>query len=75
MMKTIDDGVFKELLASLIQQGLDAFEEYRNNRADLFRAGKSLAYYEVLDVIKTKLDVEEIELSKLGLDIDLDKII
>ena len=40
---------------------------------DEFQAGRKLAYYEIADIIKCELCVRDADLSKFGLDVDLEK--
>ena len=45
----------------------------KEDREDCFKGGRALAYYEVLDILRTELDAREISLDKIGLDFDLEK--
>lgn len=46
-------------------------EKYKSN---LFTQGRRTAYYEMLDILKSELDVRDADLEKLGLNFDIDKI-
>lgn len=48
-------------------------ERARENREDSFKDGRALAYYEVLDILRTELSVREISLEKIGLSFDLER--
>ena len=61
----------KFIISRLVSNANDAVQEARADRKDLFAAGKSLAYYEMLDVIQTELDVREQDLKEFGLNVDL----
>ena len=56
-----------------IERAREAVEESKDNREDGFMDGRALAYYEVLDILRTELSVREISLDKIGLDFDLEK--
>lgn len=60
------------IISRIIDNANDTLEN-RDNGSD-FDDGKMLAYYEVLDTIKNELIARGQELSKFGLDIDLDNI-
>lgn len=57
------------IIARLIDNANDAVESEKND----FNRGRRLAYYEVLDTIKNELSAEGEDLSKFGLNIDLEK--
>lgn len=56
-----------------IERAREAVEESKDNREDGFRDGRALAYYEVLDILRTELSVREISLEEIGLDFDLER--
>lgn len=62
----------KYMIVRLLENASEAAEESRKNRGDEFAAGRKLAYYEMLDILKTELDVREQDLKELGLDINLE---
>ena len=47
--------------------------EWEKNKSNLFYDGKALAYYEMLDIIKTELDIREQDLKEFGLDVSLEE--
>jgi len=57
----------------IVERAREAAEESKDNREDGFKDGRALAYYEVLDILRTELSVREISLDKIGLDFDLEK--
>ena len=65
------DG-FKFLIARLLENANEAVEESNKNKEDKFAAGRRLAYYEMLDILKSELDVRDQDLKEYGLDIDLE---
>lgn len=68
---TITMESLKYIIARLLDNANDAVEEYREDKNNKFFAGRKLAYYEMLDILKTELDVRDEDLKELGLDIDL----
>lgn len=69
----MNEDVIKFIIAKVIDNANDAHEEYIENKNDDFYNGKNLAYYEILDTIKNQLIVNEQDLKKFGLDINLEK--
>jgi len=73
---TMTDALSKEeikyLIARLLDNANDAFETSDNNKGDAFYEGKKLAYYEMLDILKTELEVRDQDLKEFGLDINLE---
>ncbi len=61
------------IIQRLIKNAYEAFKEIKINPYDDFNKGRKLAYYEMLDTIKSELIVQEQNLSEFGLDIDLEK--
>lgn len=72
-MKTV---ISEETLKYIIHRLLEKFniavldsEKDLNNEINL---GRRLAYYEVLDMLKSELDIADVDLKEVGLDIDLE---
>ena len=61
------------IVGRILERAREAAEESRDDREDGFKDGRALAYYEVLDILRTELSVREISLDKIGLDFDLEK--
>ena len=61
------------IVERIVERAREAVVESRGDRKDLFKDGRALAYYEVLDILRTELSVREISLDKIGLDFDLEK--
>ena len=61
----------KFIIKRVIQNALDTAEEAKENNDD-FNKGRKLAYYEILDTIKSELYVRDVDLSDFGLDFDLE---
>lgn len=66
------DGI-SYIVGRIVERAREAVEESKDNREDGFKDGRALAYYEVLDILRTELSVREISLDKIGLDFDLEK--
>ena len=66
------DGI-SYIVGRIVERAREAVEESKDNREDGFKYGRALAYYEVLDILRTELSVREISLDKIGLDFDLEK--
>ncbi len=62
----------KYLVARLLDNANEAVEESNENKEDQFAAGRRLAYYEMLDILKNELDIRDQDLKEFGLDIDLE---
>ncbi len=62
----------KYIVGRLLENANDAVKESDENKNDEFCQGKRLAYYEMLDILKTELDVRDQDLKEFGLDIDLE---
>lgn len=60
------------IVSRLIQNADEAVREARADRGDLFKSGRSEAYYEMLDTLKSELGVRDADLSRYGLDVDLE---
>ena len=61
------------IVERIVERAREAVEESRVDREDSFKDGRALAYYEVLDILRTEFDVREISLYRIGLDFDLER--
>ena len=61
------------IVRRIVERAREAVEESNDNREDGFMDGRALAYYEVLDILRTELSVREISLEEIGLDFDLER--
>ena len=66
------DGI-SYIVGRIVERAREAVEESKDDREDGFKDGRALAYYEVLDILRTELSGREISLDKIGLDFDLEK--
>jgi len=60
------DGI-SYIVGRIVERAREAVEESKDDREDGFKDGRALAYYEVLDILRTELSVREISLDKIGL--------
>lgn len=74
MSRPLSEDSIKYIISRLIDNANDAVEESNKDRLDAFNQGRRLAYYEMLDILRSELDVRDADLKELGLDINVDKI-
>lgn len=67
------DATIKFIISRVIENANDSLEEARQNKDDSYYEGRKIAYYEILDTIKSELETHEQDLKEYGLDIDLEK--
>lgn len=60
------------IVERIVERAREAAVESKEDREDLFKNGRALAYYEVLDILRTEFDVREVSLDNIGLDFDLE---
>lgn len=73
MSDTLTKDGIKFVISRLLENANEAVTESKKNKNDQFAAGRRLAYYEMLDILKTELDIRGQDLKELGLDIDLEE--
>lgn len=71
--KNLDEETLKYIIARLVERADEAMQEYLNDKDNDFKNGRSLAYYEMLDILRTELDFSEQDLNEFGLDFDLEE--
>ena len=69
----MDESIIQFIVSRIIDNARDALNEAKQNKDDVFYAGRKLAYYEMLDTIKNELVAREQNLEEFGLDINLEK--
>lgn len=74
MMSKLSEESLKYIIGRLVENANEAVEESDKDRSDSFNQGRRLAYYEMLDILKSELDVRDADLKELGLDFDVNKI-
>lgn len=70
----MSEAEIKYIVARVLDNANDAFEEAASNPNDKFYKGKKFAYYEILDTIKNELVARDQDLQEFGLDINLEKM-
>jgi hypothetical protein len=63
----------KYIVSRIIERAYESIKEHRQAEEDQFKNGRSVAYYEVLDIIKSELDAHGCDLKEYGLDVNLEK--
>lgn len=63
----------KYIIARVVERAYESVKEHRRAEADQFKSGRSLAYYEVLDIVKSELGAHGYDLKEYGLDVNLEK--
>lgn len=74
MGKTMSNEAMKYIIARLVENANEAVTESEQNKDDMFKSGRRLAYYEMLDILKSEIDARDMDLKEFGLDIDVDQI-
>ena len=72
MNEELNTEAMKYIVMRLVQ---NALETTKGERTDIFEQGKRLAYYEMLDIIKTELEARDFDISEFGIDFDINKIV
>lgn len=70
-MKPLSEAALKYIVARLIDNANEALQESKEAPADSFKAGRRLAYYEMLDILQAELDAHDADLKEYGLDFDV----
>ena len=73
MSEVLTKETLQFIIGRLLERAKEAVKEAHEDREDAFKSGRSLAYYEVLDIIKSQLNVADQDLKEYGLDINLEK--
>lgn len=71
--KNLDEETLKYIIARLVERADEAMQEYINDKDNDFKNGRLLAYYKMLDILRTELDLSEQDLNEFGLDFDLEE--
>lgn len=70
-MNNLSETTLKYIVARLIDNANEALQESKEAPSDLFKAGRRLAYYEMLDVLQAELDAHDADLKEYGLNFDV----
>ena len=63
------------IVSRLIESAMESSKDFKADMSNSFYAGRNEAYYEMLDIIKSELEIRGQDLTKFGLDFDLEKTI
>lgn len=74
-IEPLSPATVKYIIARVLKNANKAFDESDVNKKDEFYRGRRLAYYEVLDTIKSELIAHDQNLKEFGLDINLEQSI
>lgn len=74
MANKLTEDALQYIVARVVDNANDAVAEREGDDSD-FLKGRLLAYYEILDTIKTELEIEEQDLEKYGLNFKLESIL
>lgn len=69
----MSESEIKYIIARVIDNANDARDESKEDPDDEFYKGKKLAYYEILDTIKSELKARGQDLKEYGLDVNLER--
>lgn len=61
------EQLLKYILFRIQERAREAARESDAEPEDLFRQGRRLAFYEVLDMLRSELDAHEVDVAGLGL--------
>lgn len=68
------EQLLKYILFRIQERAREAARESDAEPEDLFRQGRRLAFYEVLDMLRSELDAHEVDVAGLGLE-DIETLI
>ena len=71
----MNDNIIAYLIERLINAAESASAEMKKNTDDVFVQGKNLAYYEMLDMLKSGLDMYDVSLKDYGIDKPLEELL
>ena len=74
MNKTMHEETLKYLISRILERALESRQEKNDAPGDDFQDGRNLAYYEVLDILKSELIVHGYDPKEYGLDFNLNNI-
>ena len=69
----MNEASIEYIISRIIENANEALEEAKQSPNDEFGKGRKLAYYEVLDTIKSELIARDYDLKTVGLDVELEK--
>ena len=69
----MSESEIKYIIARVIENANDANEESKAEPDDDFYKGRKMAYYEILDTIKSELKARGQDLKEYGLDVNFER--
>ena len=69
----MSDDQIKYIITTIVERGKESAIEAREDKKNDFKQGRAEAYWEVLDIIKTRLDICGENPKEYGLDINLEE--
>lgn len=67
------DYGFQFIVERIIKNAYESLNDARENSGSDYHAGHIIAHYEILDIIKTELEVRDEDLKEYGLDMNLEE--
>lgn len=74
MNKTMYEETLQYLVSRILERALESKQEKNDAPGDDFQDGRNLAYYEVLDILKSELIIHGYDPEEYGLAFDLSDI-
>lgn len=74
MNKTMHEETLQYLISRILERALESRQEKNDAPGDDFQDGRNLAYYEVLDILKSELIIHGYDPKEYGLDFNLNNI-
>lgn len=72
MQSNLTADSLRYIISRLIENANESIRESRESQGDLFKSGRSEAYYEMLDTLKSELDARDEDLAQYGLNLNLE---
>ncbi|MCD8118435.1 MAG: transposase [Lachnospiraceae bacterium] len=73
-MDNLTTEAMEFIISRLIERGIDAAKEAREKPNDQFCQGRSLAYYEMLDILRSEIIIHDADLKSFGLNFDIEGV-
>ena len=70
-MEKLDEDLMKYIIARIVERAKEAAQDVKEDSQDVLKQGRRLAYYEVLDIIKSELETADINLKDFEIDFDI----
>ena len=73
-MNILTDYGFQFIVERIIKNAYESLNDARENPGSDYHGGHIIAHYEILDIIKTELEVRGENLKDYGLDVNLEEV-